>query len=209
MSSPTKRHRRPPQSHDRRAQASLPGIHHRYGADESKRIHYHLLVVLAEDIRTGFDFAAVEQGNYSSANSFLRSEWSFWRVTAPKYGFGRHELMPVKATADAIASILANTSQAHWQSAAGRQGRKVGAVFQRDNRVGTRFDWNSPGAWMWRSKLGAFCQSLHLNSDNYQTFLKEWFGRNWVYHLRPLIQSIKLPEFYPLEEARASLKAVG
>ena len=43
---------------------------------------------------------------------------------------------------------------------------------------------------------------------NYQEFLKEWFGRNWVYHLRPLIQAIKLPEFYPLEEARASLKAV-
>jgi hypothetical protein len=49
---------------------------------------------------------------------------------------------------------------------------------------------------------------LNLNSDNYQTFLKEWFGRNWVYHLRPLIEAIKLPEFYPPEEARASLQAI-
>jgi hypothetical protein len=61
---------------------------------------------------------------------------------------------------------------------------------------------------MWRSKLGAFCRSLHLNSENYQTFLKEWFGRNWVHHLRPLIESIKLAEFYPVEEAAESLKAV-
>jgi hypothetical protein len=49
---------------------------------------------------------------------------------------------------------------------------------------------------------------LGLNSDNYQTFLKEWFGRNWVYHLRPLILSIKLAEFYSLEESRESVKAV-
>ncbi len=61
---------------------------------------------------------------------------------------------------------------------------------------------------MWRGKLGTFCRMLGLNSDNYQTFLKEWFGRNWVYHLRPLIHSIKLPEFYPLEQSTESLKAV-
>jgi len=38
-----------------------------------------------------------------------------------------------------------------------------------------RFDWMSPGARMWRQKLGAFCRMLRLNSDNYQQFLKEWF----------------------------------
>src|SRR5450432_2462975 len=34
---------------------------------DSKRIHYHLLVVLAEDIRSSFDFASVERGDYRSA----------------------------------------------------------------------------------------------------------------------------------------------
>ncbi len=47
---------------------------------------------------------------------------------------------------------------------------------------------------------------LNLNSDNYQEFLKEWFGRNWVYQLRPVIESIKLAEFFPEEESRASLR---
>jgi hypothetical protein len=60
---------------------------------------------------------------------------------------------------------------------------------------------------MWRAKLGAFCGMLHLNSDNYQVFLKEWFGRNWVYVLGPLIGSIKLPEFHAEEEASKSLRA--
>jgi hypothetical protein len=175
----------------------------------SKRIHYHLLVVMAQDIRTGFNFAAVEQGNYASANSYLRSEWAFWRVTAPKYGFGRHELMPVKSTADAIAKYLGKYISKHiGQRLPEDKGARLVRYSKGTNRVGTRFSWVSPGAYMWRSKLGAFCRSLHLDSDNYQTFLKEWFGKNWVYHLRPLINSIKLPEFYPVEEASESLRAV-
>ena len=49
------------------------------------------------------------------------------------------------------------------------------------NRVGTRFTWTSQGAYLWRSKLGAFCRMLGLNSDNHKEFLKQWFGRNWVW----------------------------
>ena len=151
----------------------------------------------------------MEQGNYSSANAYLRSEWAFWRVTAPKYGFGRHELMPVKSTADAIAKYLGKYISKHiGQRLPEDKGARLVRYSKGTNRVGTRFSWVSPGAYMWRSKLGAFCRSLHLNSDNYQTFLKEWFGKNWVYHLRPLIQSIKLLEFYPVEEVTESLKAV-
>jgi hypothetical protein len=55
------------------------------------------------------------------------------------------------------------------------------------NRIGTRFAWNSPGAFMWRGKLGAFCRMLGLDPDNYKTVLREWFGPNWVYVLRQVI----------------------
>ena len=58
------------------------------------------------------------------------------------------------------------------------------------------------------TRPGTVGDNATLNSDNYQIFLKEWFGKHWVYHLRPLINSIKLPEFYPVEEACESLKAV-
>jgi len=61
------------------------------------------------------------------------------------------------------------------------------------------------GSFLWRSKLGAFCRLLHLNPDNYKKFFKEWFGKNWVYHLGPVIGSIKLPEFHTEAESKASL----
>ena len=63
-------------------------------------------MVVIEDIRTGFHFAAVKRGDYRSASAYLRREWRFWRATAPKYGFGRTELLPIKKTAEGVAKYV-------------------------------------------------------------------------------------------------------
>ncbi len=70
------------------------------------RIHLHLVVVCKEDIRSGFDFAAVKYRDYSSASVYLRAEWKFWRDNSPKYGFGRMELLPVRTSAERFASYV-------------------------------------------------------------------------------------------------------
>ena len=174
----------------------------------SKRIHFHLLVIMAEDIRTGFDFAAVKQGDYRSASDYLRREWSFWRATAPKYGFGRTELLPIKKTAAGVAKYVGKYVAKHiGQRLPEDKGARLVRYSKRANRVGIRFGWNSPGAFMWRSKLGAFCGMLRLNPDNYKERLKAWFGSNWVFVLQPLIEAIKLPGFHPEAESRNSLQA--
>jgi hypothetical protein len=176
---------------------------------ESPRPHYHLLVVMAEDIRTGFDFAAVKRGHYGSASEYLRREWKFWRDMAPKYGFGRTELLPIKKTAEGVAKYIGKYISKHiGQRLPEDKGARLVRYSKGTNRIGIRFSWVSPGAYMWRSKLGTFCRMMNLNSDNYKIFLKEWFGKNWIYHLYPLIQSIKLSEFYPPEESRDSMKGV-
>ena len=175
----------------------------------SKRIHYHLLVAMAQDIRTGFDFVAVKRGNYASAGVYLRSEWKFWRETAPKYGFGRTELLPIKKTAEGIAKYVGKyIAKQVGQRLPEDKGARLVRYSKGTNRVGTRFAWVSSGAGIWRAKLGTFCWMLHLNSDNYVQFFGKWFGRNWVYHLRPLIHSIKLPELYPAKESGESIQAV-
>lgn len=176
---------------------------------DSNRIHYHLLVVMAEDIRTGFDFAAVERGDYRSASAYLRQEWKFWRVTAPKYGFGRTELLAIKKTAEGVAKYVGKYIAKHiGQRLPEDKGARLVRYSKSTNRIGIRFSWTSPGAYLWRSKLGTFCRLLGLNPDNHKTFLKQWFGKNWVFHLRPLIDSIKLAEFYPEAECKASLRSV-
>lgn len=86
------------------------------------------------------------------------------------------------------------------------KGARLVRYSKRANRVGVRFAWNSVGAFMWRLKLGAFCGVLRLTPDNYKVVLAEWFGRNWVYALRPVIESIKPVEFHPDAESKASLR---
>ena len=66
---------------------------------KDNRIHFHLVVVMDHDIRTGFDFEAVKRRDYSSASAYLKAEWSFLRQTLPEYSFGRHELLPVRIAA--------------------------------------------------------------------------------------------------------------
>lgn len=74
--------------------------------DES--IHFHILGVLkgAPDIRTGCDFAAFARRDYSTAPKRLRALWRYLRAKLPAYGFGRHELMPIKKTGEAVASYV-------------------------------------------------------------------------------------------------------
>jgi len=175
----------------------------------SKRIHFHLLVVMAEDIRTGFDFTAVKLGNYRSASPYLRAEWSFWLKTAPKYGFGRTELLPIRKTAEGVAKYVGKYVAKHiGQRLPEDKGARLVRYSKGANRVNNQFGWVSPGAFMWRMKLGAFCKMFRLTEDNYKEALREWFGRNWVYILRPLIESIKLPEFHSEAESMASLRSV-
>ena len=125
-----------------------------------------------------------------------------------KYGFDRTELLPIKQTAEGGAKYVGKYLAKHiGQRLPEDKGARLVRYSRGINRAGTRFSWVSPEAMMWRAKLGAFCWMLNLNSDNYRTFLKEWFGRNWLYVLGPLIGSIKLPEFYAEEEASKSLRA--
>jgi len=58
------------------------------------------------------------------------------------------------------------------------------------------------------AKLGTFCRMLNLNSDNYKEFLKRMVWAELVYHLRPLIEAVKLPEYYPANESSESIRAV-
>jgi hypothetical protein len=74
------------------------------------RIHMHLVVVCKEDIRTGFDFVAIKRREYGSACRYLRAEWAFWRTAAPKYGFGRTELLPVRTDLDRFGGYEAASS---------------------------------------------------------------------------------------------------
>jgi hypothetical protein len=160
---------------------------------KSGRVHYHLLVACHEDIRTGLDFAQVAQRNYSSVNPYLRSQWAKLREVLTKYGFGRHELLPIRRTEEAMARYVGNYIS---KCVPNRKPEHRGERFVRYSRgfrvCSSQFAWNTPRAWLWRRKLALLAEKSGVETMEEAT--KAW-GRHWAHDYAGAIQSIKLDEW--------------
>lgn len=161
---------------------------------KSGRIHYHLLVVLEEDVRTGIDFSEFENSDYKSAGRYLRGEWAFWRKTARRYGFGRTELLPVKSNIDAMAKYVGKYIGKHIESRK-TEDKGVRLVrYSRGARVGTtRFMFNSGGSKDWRRKVATFAEIIGTREGITITELSELsaiLGKRWAYNNREFILSL-------------------
>ena len=177
----------------------------RYGAAlrvlercKSGRIHYHCLLVMSEDIRTGVDFAALERRDYRSAPRALRDEWAFWRQVAPVHGFGRTELLPVKSTAEAIGRYVGKYVSKHIEARheCDRNVRLVGFIGAARTAT-TRFAWASVRAANYRARIGAFIRMCHdaevIDAPTFAA-MKRTFGPQWCWQWRDCIATFPLTE---------------
>lgn len=167
---------------------------------KSGRIHAHCLVALEVDIRTGFDFAAVRVGDYGSASPELRAEWRYLRTTLPRYGFGRHELLPIRDTSSAIAGYVGKYIGKHLQ---GRKESDKGwrlVAYGSPARVArTRFSWATEGGAAWRAGCRALAGMVEasrglrpgsLTSEGLGYVL----GPRWSYEWRDTIRALGAAE---------------
>ncbi len=172
---------------------------------KSGRIHYHLLVVVGTDIRTGFDFAGVANHDYRSASPELRAEWAFWRRTAKDYGFGRTELLPVKSTSEGIARYVGKYISKHLEARQDAdKGLRLVEYSQGARMASTRFQFATKGAASWRRKLKLFA-SMVCDTRGYpipsMKALSELLGPRWAYHWREFILSLPDPPSFACCEA--------
>lgn len=164
---------------------------------KSGRIHFHLLVVLPHDIRTGFDFEQAANGEYTSANPQLRAEWSFWRATAKRYGFGRTELLPVKSNEEGLSKYVGKYIAKHIGA---RENRDKGVRLVRYSRdakpCGTAFAFVSPRGKLWRVQVAEFAKR---NGCVDLAAVKAKFGPKWAHVMRRDIMAIEPPLFAVFE----------
>jgi len=166
---------------------------------KSGRIHYHLLVVLPDDIRTGADFDEFAAGVYKSANQRLRLEWAFWRKTAPLYRFGRTELMPVKSNSDALGQYVGKYIGKHV-GARTEEDKGVRLVsYAGDARMATsKHTVLTSHPDQWRAKVATFCRIV----EGWKHKTNPWarirtmddlaheLGPKWAYHWREFIYQL-------------------
>ena len=160
---------------------------------KSGRIHYHLLVNVGFDIRTGVDFNMMIGGDYSSASKDLRKEWNFWRKTAPKYRFGRTELMPIKSTSEAIGKYVGKYIAKHMCVRDERDKNARLVRYSRGARVSTtRFQFLTEGSAEWRRKLSIFAHIVASRHGCEPTMenLSKCLGPRWAFNNRDFILSL-------------------
>jgi hypothetical protein len=178
---------------------------------QSGAIHFHFVVYVAKDIRTGFDwdlarqaYEAQKQRNFVQAGKlwsaaaakaengdFLRGEWKFWRDVRKRYSWlGRCEMLPIRSTAEAVAKYTGGYIAKHMQH---RREEDKGVRLVRYGKgmhwVRSRIAFNSPRVWLWREKLKMFalqngCGSLDA--------LKKKFGKRWAYRCADAIKGVRL-----------------
>lgn len=162
---------------------------------KSGRIHYHLLVVLSFDLKTGVNFDEFAKNNYRSASPQLRSEWAFWRKTAKAYGFGRTELMPVKNNTEAISRYVGKYIAKHIESRPSSDKGVRLVRYSRGARAGTcNFMFLSKGSMSWRESVGIFAEILSRELNRPISGLddiKSVLGPRWAYHCRPYLRDIQ------------------
>lgn len=166
-----------------------------YERQKSGRIHYHLLVVMDNDIRTGVNFIEFNQGIYKSAPKHLREEWAFWRKTAKKYRFGRTELLPVKTTIEAmskyVGKYISKSIEARQMSDKGQRLVR----YSNGARIGTtKFQFMSEGSKEWRRKTALFAAFLNYKDPDLDLKnmddLSNHMGKRWAHTHRAMINDI-------------------
>jgi hypothetical protein len=160
---------------------------------KSGRIHYHLLVTMPFDCRTGVDFDAFLKGDYKSASKSLRNEWRFWRETSRKYGFGRTEIMPIKSTEEAIGryvgKYISKSISATNEAKTGDIDKGVRLVrYSTGARAGTsHFTFISKNSERYRTALKYLVNIINKQMGFGITDIRElkhFFGPRWQYAFR-------------------------
>jgi hypothetical protein len=180
----------------------------------NKGIHFHLAVACESDIRGEIDFAAcfppkasngkpVTRPDYSTANDALRREWAFWRRITNYYGFGRHQLQPMRESGEALGRYLGEYLSKDWEH---RLPEDKGARCVRyfghwakgkralgERRAvppnGSRFGWVTPRARMWRELIQQVSIVARYEGTHFaEETIKDLMGPKWAWKLAKLFQ---------------------
>lgn len=169
---------------------------------KSGRIHFHLLVPMAADIRSGFDFEQVNDDKlpprerYKSASPALKEFWADMREAAEKYGFGRTETMPIKSTAEAVKFYVGKYISKHIEQRK-EDDKGVRLVrMSRGVRAGTvGFAWHSVGARLWRAKAGEIARNNGISEDE----LSGYYGKGWLFRNQDVVCCV-IPDYAPFSD---------
>jgi hypothetical protein len=173
---------------------------------KDNRIHFHLVVAMRHDIRTGFDFEAVKARDYTSASAYLRAEWAFLRKHLPEYSFGRHELLPIRI-ADGFGRYVARYVGRAGNTRQDEKGARLVRFSKSFQRVicgpFCKLDVIDKRA---RDRVPHVAEMLGWRSTDR---LESELGPRWKYHLARILYCDEKTFWWVLVHARETLALYG
>ena len=192
------------------------------------RIHYHLIAVCRDDVRSGFDFEIwnallahvhlfgrnnaryrqLSKALFATANPALKAIWKTFRDRAEGYGFGMVETYPIRSNAEAVGRYVGSYVRVAAENRQFRDKRMRTLRYSlgKGERVASaQFSWVNGPAALWRS--GCRMLGLLLGLDDFKTT----FGKRWAWELRAMIgvlgrySSRMNAKFYEVAEGLAAL----
>jgi excisionase family DNA binding protein len=182
---------------------------------KNRGLHLHLAVVCKKDIYGQIDFAAcfppkgwdgtLHKPNYSTANDALKREWAYWRKTAKLYGFGRHQLQPMRTNGEALGRYVGAYLQKDWdnrlpEDKGARCVRYFGHWSKEPRQEGKRakttphksqFGWMTPRACAWREMVKQAVTVLNYKGAKItEENIKDILGRRWAWKMGKLFQAV-------------------
>jgi len=149
--------------------------------------HLHAATDVGFDIRTDFPWEQVAMRHYAGVDKRLRDIWEVLRESAKSYGFGRTELLPIRATGGQAARYVGKYLAPGPEDVGEDRCRRFG-VWGEKARVGTRFTMMSHRIWC--AKVTWLLTALGLECSEELTDL---YGEKWPRLLRYSIQRLVLP----------------
>ena len=165
------------------------------------RPHLHLVVDCGCDIRTGVDFEALKAGDYRTASKALRNLWRWLRIVAPRYGFGRTELMPVYSNKEGIAFYVGGyIKKGICNRVEADKGCRMAATWGDwgGRKHTARITWGTPGAFGYRSKLGQLAKDVGAtDASELDRIMGGIAGASWRYKCREQIRELQPEGEFP------------
>lgn len=181
------------------------GVHRR----KNGVIHFHFVAGAPVDVKTGYDFAAAKNKDYSSACAWLKQEWKAWRKAVNYDGrrahkvaypeIGRFEIEPIRKNGAAAARYMAGyISDGLQHRDASDKGKRLIRYWGKPSKtraVNGQFAWSSlsPMAWLFRQKLAQ--TAMKLDCDTIEE-LQARHGARCCWKLRDVIHGQQL-SYYP------------
>ena len=180
-------------------------------------IHFHPVVVTQENIRGSIDFGAcfppkdhfgkpVRKPDYSTANDAIKREWAHLRHICKPYGFGRHQLQPMRENAEALGHYVGDYLKKDWkyrwpEDKGARCVRYFGHWSKTPRKKGDRlkrppydskFGWLKPRARAWREMIKQASIVLKFKGTKIDEYnMKDIAGPKWAWKFGKLIEFVR------------------